>query len=357
MAARACGRGQRRPRRYRPGTLILETDFETPEGAVRVIDFMPHRDDRAPQLIRIVEGLRGRVPMQMRLSLRPDYGAIVPWLELAPGGIGPAGPGRLPAQHAAPAAHRGRDGEHRVHRDRRRTRTFRAQLASVREGGPPVEDADSALARTDAAWREWSDRCTYDGEYRDDVLRSLITLKAMTNEVTGALVAAPTTSLPEDIGGVRNWDYRYCWLRDSALALGALFGGGYLEEASAFRNYLLRAATGDPSKLQIMYGIGGERRLTEFELDEFPGYEGSKPVRVGNAASDQFQLDVYGELAVVSHIARSSAPQLGVHHPSSRRSNGDAGWGWSNTWRASGASPTRASGRCGGRGVTSPSRR
>ena len=174
--------------------------------------------------------------------------------------------------------------------------------SSYRHRPKPV-DPSAALDDTERFWQSWSDRCTYDGPYREAVLRSLITLKALTHEKTGALVAAPTTSLPEDIGGVRNWDYRYCWLRDSALALGALFGGGYLEEGIAFRDYLLRVATGDPSKLQIMYGIGGERRLTEYELDEFPGYEGSRPVRVGNAAADQFQLDVYGEVAMVSHMA------------------------------------------------------
>ena len=159
-----------------------------------------------------------------------------------------------------------------------------------------VEDAESALARTETAWKEWSGRCTYDGPYRDAVLTSLIALKAMTVEETGALVAAPTTSLPEELGGVRNWDYRYCWLRDSVLALEAFLATGYTEEALAFRDFLLRAGTGDPAAIQIMYGIGGERRLTEFELPHLPGYEGSAPVRVGNAASEQFQLDVYGEV-------------------------------------------------------------
>ena len=177
------------------------------------------------------------------------------------------------------------------------------------EQTPPVEDADSALARTEAWWREWSGRSRYEGAYRDEVLTSLIVLKAMTAETTGALVAAPTTSLPEEIGGVRNWDYRYCWLRDSVLALEALLDAGYTEEALAFRDFMLRVGTGDPSKIQIMYGIGGERRLPEFELEELPGYEGSKPVRVGNAASEQFQLDVYGEVAAVMFIG---AERLGM---------------------------------------------
>src|SRR5205807_882679 len=167
---------------------------------------------------------------------------------------------------------------------------------------PAVEDPDSALARTEAYWRDWSSRCTYGGEWREVVLRSLITLKALTDQDTGAIVAAPTTSLPEDLGGVRNWDYRYCWLRDSVLALQALLAAGYTEEALGFRDFLLRVGTGDPTKIQIMYGIRGERRLTEFELDELPGYEGSKPVRVGNAASEQFQLDVYGEVMGVAFV-------------------------------------------------------
>jgi GH15 family glucan-1,4-alpha-glucosidase len=165
-----------------------------------------------------------------------------------------------------------------------------------------VEDADSALARTETWWCEWSGRCAYEGPYRDEVLISLIALKAMTSETTGAVIAAPTTSLPEDLGGERNWDYRYCWLRDSVLALEALLSAGYLEESMAFRDFMLRVGTGNPADIQIMYGLGGERRLTEFELDELPGYEGSKPVRVGNAASEQFQLDVYGEVSAVMYI-------------------------------------------------------
>ena len=167
---------------------------------------------------------------------------------------------------------------------------------------PPVEDPDSALARTEAWWREWSSQCTYSGEWRDEVLRSLITLKALTDEETGAIVAAPTTSLPEELGGARNWDYRYCWMRDSALTLDALLLGGYVEEALAFGRWALRAGAGDASKLQIMYGIEGQRYLEEHELDWLPGYEGSRPVRIGNAAAEQFQLDVYGEVAGVAYV-------------------------------------------------------
>jgi len=290
-------------RRYRPRTLILETDFETAEGAARVIDFMPRRGDGPPRLMRIVEGLRGRVPMQLELSLRPDYASMIPWLEPAPDGIvATAGPDafRLSTQLPLEAE----DG------------TIRSEFATVEgsrqrltlswrrshEETPLVEDADSALAQTEAWWQEWSGRCTYEGRYRADVLTSLIVLKAMASETTGGLVAAPTTSLPEDIGGLRNWDYRYCWLRDSVLALEALLATGFTEEALLFRDFLLRVIAGDPSKLQIMYGIAGERRLTEFALEELPGYEGSKPVRIGNAASEQFQLDVYGEVLGVGYL-------------------------------------------------------
>jgi GH15 family glucan-1,4-alpha-glucosidase len=290
-------------RRYRPGTLVLETDFETAEGAVRLIDFMPRRRQGPPRVMRIVEGLRGRVPMRMELSLRPDYGSIVPWVEPASDGVlATAGPDAFRLSTTLPLSVE--DGtataEFTVVEGARERLTLTWHLSY--EDGPPVEDADSALARTEGWWREWSERCQYQGAYRDEVLTSLIALKAMTSETTGALIAAPTTSLPEDIGGVRNWDYRYCWLRDSVLALEALLAAGYTEEALAFRDFLLRVATGDPTKIQIMYGIGGERRLTEFEVPELPGYENSKPVRIGNAASEQFQLDVYGEVAAVMFL-------------------------------------------------------
>jgi GH15 family glucan-1,4-alpha-glucosidase len=294
-------------RRYRPGTLVLETDFETDEGAARVIDFMPRRGEGPPRLMRIVEGLRGRVPMRMELSIRPDYASIVPWIDRAPDGVvATAGPEAFRLSTVVPLEVE--DG------------SVRAEFAAVEgarerltlswnlsyEEAPPVEDAESALARTEDWWRAWAGRCTYEGPYRDAVLTSLLVLKAMTFETTGALVAAPTTSLPEDLGGIRNWDYRFCWLRDSVLALEALLATGYTEEALAFRNYLLRVGTSDPQALQIMYGIGGERRLTEFELAELPGYEGSKPVRIGNAASEQFQLDVYGEVIGVGFLTTTA---------------------------------------------------
>jgi GH15 family glucan-1,4-alpha-glucosidase len=290
-------------RRYRPGTLVLETDFETEVGAVRVVDFMPLRRDGPPQLMRIVEGLRGRVPVRMQLSVRPDYGTIMPWIEPASdGAIVIAGPDsfRLTTSLPLQIEHGNATAEFVAVEGARERLVLTWHLSY--EETPPVEDASSALARTEAWWRDWSARCSYEGEYRDAVMTSLIALKAMTSEITGAVVAAPTTSLPEELGGVRNWDYRYCWLRDSVLALEALLDAGYTDEALAFRDFMLRVGTGDPSKIQIMYGVGGERRLTEFELDELPGYEGSKPVRVGNAASEQFQLDVYGEVAAVMFI-------------------------------------------------------
>jgi len=293
-------------RRYRAGTLVLETEFETAEGAARVIDFMPRRRVGPPRLMRIVEGVRGRVPMRMELSVRPDYASIVPWLEFAPDGvIATAGPDAFRLSSAlALEVEEGTVRADFVVVEGARERLTLAWHLSYEEA-PPVEDADSALARTEAWWREWSARCAYEGPYREEVLTSLIVLKAMTFETTGAVIAAPTTSLPEDIGGVRNWDYRYCWLRDSVLALEALLAAGYTEEALGFRDYLLRVGTGDPRAIQIMYGIGGDRRLTEFELVQLPGYEGSKPVRVGNAASEQFQLDVYGEVVGVAFLGSS----------------------------------------------------
>jgi len=298
-------------RRYRPGTLILETEFETADGMVRVIDFMPRRAQGPPRLMRIVEGLQGRVPMRMELSLRPDYGSIEPWIELAPdGAIATAGPDGFRLSTPLPlVVEAGTVSAKFVAVEGARERLTLTWHLSYEES-PPVEDADSALARTEGWWREWSGRCSYEGAYRDEVLTSLIALKAMTSETTGAVIAAPTTSLPEDIGGERNWDYRYCWLRDSVLALEALLTAGYTDEALAFRDFLLRVGTGDPRAVQIMYGVGGERRLTEFELPDLPGYEDSRPVRVGNAASEQFQLDVYGEVAGVMFIGAEALGRI-----------------------------------------------
>ena len=219
------------------------------------------------------------------------------------------------------------------------------------EPTPPVEDADSALARTEAWWREWSGRCTYEGPYRDRVLTSLLVLKAMTSEQTGAVIAAPTTSLPEDLGGVRNWDYRYCWLRDATLTLEALLDGGYTDEALAFRDFLLRVGTGDPTKAQIMYGVGGERRLAEFELPHLPGYEGSRPVRVGNAASEQFQLDVFGEVAAAMFLGTEALGRI------ERRLLAALARDRRARREGSGASRTTGSGSRAARGATTRTRR
>jgi GH15 family glucan-1,4-alpha-glucosidase len=298
-------------RRYRPETLVLETAFETDTGAVRVVDFMPPRGDGPPRLMRIVEGVRGRVPMQMRLLVRPDYAAIKPWHERTVDGVvATAGPDAF--RLSTPVELDVADGVVAAHFTATEGTRHRFVLLwhPSHLPAPPVEDADSALARTEAWWRAWSARCSYEGAYRDEVLTSLIALKAMTDATTGAVVAAPTTSLPEEIGGVRNWDYRYCWLRDSVLALEALLACGYSEEALAFRDFLLRVGTGDPAKAQIMYGIGGERRLTEFVVADLPGYEGSAPVRVGNAASEQFQLDVYGEVAAVMYLGATARTDI-----------------------------------------------
>jgi GH15 family glucan-1,4-alpha-glucosidase len=289
-------------RRYREGTLILETDFETDNGMARVIDFMPLRDRGAPQLVRIVEGLHGEVAMQMQFIARFDYGSLVPWVERTADGIlALGGPNALHLSTTAQT--RGEDLKTVADFTIREGMRERFSLMWYPSYGvsPDVRDPDSALARTEAYWREWSSRCTYSGKWREPVLRSLITLKALTDQETGAIVAAPTTSLPEDLGGVRNWDYRYCWLRDSVLTLDALLEGGYVDEALAFGQWALRAGAGDVSKLQIMYGTKGQRQLEEIELDWLGGYEGSRPVRVGNAAAKQFQLDVYGEVAGVAY--------------------------------------------------------
>jgi GH15 family glucan-1,4-alpha-glucosidase len=305
----------RATRRYRPGTLVLETDLELAGGSVRLVDFMPLRGDGAPRVMRLAEGRAGSVPLRMQFALRPDYGAILPWLEpTADGVVATSGPDAF--RLSTPRALEIVDGvaEARFELVAGARERFTLTWHPSHRKAPPVEDADSALARTEAWWRAWSERCTYKGPYREAVERSLIVLKALTSAETGAIVAAPTTSLPEDIGGIRNWDYRYCWLRDSVLALEALLAAGYTEEAVAFRDYLLRVGTGQPADMQIMYGIGGERRLTEFELDHLPGYEGSSPVRVGNAASEQFQLDVYGEVVGVMYAGAAALGSVEARH-------------------------------------------
>ena len=297
---------QRVERRYRPGTLVLETEFETAEGAVRIVDCMPPREGR-PDVVRVVEGLRGRVPMQMQLTPRFDYGRRIPLVSRVPEGVvAIAGPEALclrtsvdldVADAAVSAEFTISEGEQAW---------FSLVWFPSHEGVPEQADAVADVARSEAWWQDWSGRCAYQGPHRETVLRSLITLKALTYAPTGGIVAAATTSLPEEIGGVRNWDYRFCWLRDGAFTVAALARLGYTEEAIALGGWLRRAVAGDPDQLQIMYGIGGEHRLTEFELPWLAGYEGSRPVRVGNAASDQFQLDVYGEvIAAVYHAAEA----------------------------------------------------
>jgi GH15 family glucan-1,4-alpha-glucosidase len=291
-------------RRYRQDTLILETEFDTEEGSVRVIDFMPLSDGRW-DVVRIVEGLRGRVSMRMELIVRFDYGSIVPWVRRAGDVLViTAGPDTLelstsvaivPENMKSVAAFSIGAGERQSF-----SLNYRPSHTQLQAG----MDAEAVLGETETAWRKWSDRCNYTGHWRQPVLRSLLTLKALIYQPTGGIVAAPTTSLPEQPGGVRNWDYRYCWLRDSTFTLNALLLAGYQEEAIAWREWLLRAVAGSPEDLQILYSVTGLRRLDEYEIPWLPGYQGASPVRIGNAASRQFQLDVYGEVLDTLHLAR-----------------------------------------------------
>ncbi|MDX3850635.1 glycoside hydrolase family 15 protein [Streptomyces sp. AK02-01A] len=290
-------------RRYRGDSLILESEWDTPRGTVRVTDFMPPRDG-APQLIRIVEGISGRVPMRSSLRMRFSYGRVVPWVhKVGNRTVAVAGPDSVWLDTTAETY--GKDlttySDFTVAPGDRIAFTISWE-PSHREP-PALPDPEGSLEATSDFWREWVEHCTYHGPYREAVVRSLITLKALTYAPTGGIVAAPTTSLPEEIGGVRNWDYRYTWLRDAAITLSSLLRTGYREEARAWREWLLRAVAGDPENLQIMYGIAGERELGEAELDWLPGYEQSGPVRVGNGAAHQLQLDVYGEVTEALHLA------------------------------------------------------
>jgi GH15 family glucan-1,4-alpha-glucosidase len=300
---------RRTRRQYREGTLVLETELETASGTVALVDFMPPRAAN-PDVVRVVEGRAGRVPMSLELVIRFDYGSIVPWVQRVAGGISAtAGPDTLYCQSPVPL--RGQDlrtvSEFEVAAGQRLgfTLTWTPTLSPA----PEVRNVEQALRETEAWWREWSGRCRYEGPWREEVVRSLITLKALTYAPSGGLVAAPTTSLPERIGGERNWDYRHCWLRDATFTLYALLTGGYVDEARAWRAWLINAVAGTPSQLQIMYGVAGERRLPELELGWLPGYEGSRPVRTGNAAALQHQLDVYGEVLDAFHFAR----RAGLH--------------------------------------------
>ncbi|MFF1679876.1 glycoside hydrolase family 15 protein [Streptomyces sp. NPDC058256] len=309
------GAGDCTRRAYRPDTLVLDTEWDTDEGSVRVTDLMPQREG-APDLVRIVEGLSGRVEMRGLLRLRFDYGLVVPWMRRADGQrVAVAGPDAVWLRSEPPVHTWGKD--FRTHSEF--TVAEGEKVAFVltwhpsHRPRPALCDPFEALRTSVEDWQAWSARCRYDGPHRDIVMRSLITLKALTYEPTGGIVAAPTTSLPEELGGVRNWDYRYCWLRDSTLTLGALLSAGYHEEAEAWRDWLLRAVAGDPADLQIMYGLSGERRLTEYEIPWLPGFARSSPVRVGNDAVNQLQLDVYGEVIDSLSLARSSGMPMKPH--------------------------------------------
>ncbi|MFE7815425.1 glycoside hydrolase family 15 protein [Streptomyces sp. NPDC057433] len=295
-------------RAYRPDTLVLDTEWETDEGLVRVTDLMPQRD-RAPDLVRIVEGVRGEVTVRSTLRLRFDYGSVVPWIRRTDGHrVAVAGPDSVWLRMEPEVRSWGEDRTTYCEF----TVAPGEQVAFVltwhpsHEPRPPLVDPYASLRHSIEDWRAWASHCRYDGPHRDEVVRSLITLKALTYSPTGGIVAAPTTSLPEELGGVRNWDYRYCWLRDSTMTLSALLAAGYQEEAEAWRNWLLRAVAGDPGDLQIMYGVAGERRLPEYELPWLSGFGGSTPVRIGNDAVGQLQLDVYGEVVDTLALARRS---------------------------------------------------
>jgi GH15 family glucan-1,4-alpha-glucosidase len=301
-------------RSYRGDTMILETIFEANDGSFAVIDFMPtNRPDSS--VVRILEGRRGQPRIRMNLTLRFDYGSAAPWVTRLPdenGIVAIAGPNLVVLRTSV--ALYGEDlstcAEFSLAEGERVS--FVLTFGPSHREPPPAIDADRALEDTESFWNGWSERCNFNGHRREAVKRSLLTLKALTFAETGGIVAAPTTSLPEKIGGPRNWDYRYCWLRDATLTLIALMGAGYYDEAKAWRDWLHRAVAGSPEDLQIMYGLGGERRLDEWEIPWLPGYLGSAPVRIGNAASGQLQLDVWGEIMDALHVARDGglAPWL-----------------------------------------------
>lgn len=292
-------------RRYYDETLVLETEFHTADGAVAVIDFMPHNTDGdRTDVVRIVQGRRGTVRMYTEMVLRFDYGQIVPWVRHEDGGLNAiAGPEALRVR--TPVCLRGENFRTTGQFDVAAGQTVPFVLTGYRSHLPAPETIDPIrqLEATEQWWRDWSANCSYEGAWREPVLRSLITLKGLIYAPTGGIVAAPTTSLPEVIGGARNWDYRYCWVRDASFTLYALLTSGFRDEARAWREWLLRSVAGKAEELRILYGVAGERRLPEIELDWLRGYEGSGPVRVGNEASNQFQLDVYGELMDVFHVA------------------------------------------------------
>jgi GH15 family glucan-1,4-alpha-glucosidase len=288
---------KRTRRNYRDDTLILETEFETAEGSVTVIDFMPPREKHS-DLVRIVRGNRGRVPMHMEFTLRFDYGKSIPWVtRLRSGALrAVAGPNMTVLRTPAEVRGQGMKTVSQFMVKKGQTIPFVLTYSASNQGVPRAIDPDKALKQTEKSWREWMRACGYRGPWKHAVRRSLITLKALTYWPTGGVAAAATSSLPECIGGKRNWDYRFCWLRDASFTLQALISAGFHEEANEWRDWLLRAVAGSPEQLQIMYGVAGERDLNEREVHWLSGYENSRPVRIGNAASEQLQLDVYGEV-------------------------------------------------------------
>jgi GH15 family glucan-1,4-alpha-glucosidase len=293
-------------RKYRDNTLVLETEFETESGVATVVDFMPvaERPEQV-DVIRIVKGIRGQVPMRTEVIIRFDYGHTIPWVRKRDYGFSAvSGPNAIAFRTAVPLESKDYTtvGEFTINEGQ--SETFRLTGYPSHEDEPGDGDPLRMLSEAERRWRDWAGRCSSQGEWRDAVLRSLITLKALTYAPTGGILAAPTTSLPECLGGPRNWDYRFCWLRDSTFTLYALLISGYTDEARAWREWLLRAIAGHPQDTQIMYGVAGERMLTELELPWLSGYEKSSPVRIGNAAHQQFQLDVYGEVIDTLHVAR-----------------------------------------------------
>lgn len=292
-------------RRYKESTLILETEFETSQGIVTLIDFMPIRDDSS-RLVRIVTGQKGEVPLRSEFVLRFDYGRFIPWVE-RPGESclqAVSGPHAVTLRTEIPLERKHCEicAEFRVREGQRIpfVLTYRASHLPP----PDPADAEDALRQTEQWWRDWTGRCSYQGAWAEAVKRSLVTIKAMTYRPTGGIVAAPTSSLPEQPGGKRNWDYRFCWLRDATFMVACLLKAGFRDEARAWRGWLLRAIAGTPSQIQPIYGIAGEHRLNEWEASWLPGFGGSKPVRIGNAAFTQFQLDVFGEIMNALHLAR-----------------------------------------------------
>jgi GH15 family glucan-1,4-alpha-glucosidase len=299
------GAGRCTSRRYVGESLILESTWDLEGGTVKVVDYMPPRD-RAPDVVRIVEGMSGRVDMRSVLRLRFDYGHVVPWVRSVEDQlVGIAGPDAVYLR--SDVRHHGEEyasvAEFSVQAGQRVSSVLTWHPSY--EPAPTPVDPERSLESTRRYWEGWCARCGGVADYRDAVTRSLLTLKALTYSPTGGLVAAATTSLPEQLGGVRNWDYRFCWLRDATLTLESMLHSGFTEEAQEWREWLLRAIAGDPQDLQIMYGVAGERRLTEYTADWLPGYEGSAPVRVGNAAAGQLQLDVYGEVMATLALARA----------------------------------------------------